>query len=242
MVIRWTLAALFIALLPASPELFAQNGTSDKSSLTQPLSHQLRWESARAAVMDIASPDASEQNSGKGIASLRSLLIPGWGQLKSGNKLKGYSFLAAEVTLITLLITFKSYSGWLEDDYRAFARQHAGISGGKDQQFYVDMGNWKDHIAYNEQRIRYRQFDIMYTAPDEEWSWDSEENRLYFKSLRINADRAGHKALLVSGALLLNHLLSAVDAARGSNKTKALSISPNLRGGITVNLNFLTGH
>ncbi len=238
MVARWTLIGLLTALLLASPEIFAQSGIVKSSSLPGASSLQLRWESALNAASDIGNGDVGNRKSGKGIASLRSLLIPGWGQIKSGKKLKGYSFLAAEVTLITLLVTFKNYSGWLEDDYRAFARQHAGISGDKDHQFYVDMGNWQDHVSYNEQRIRDRQFDIMYTDSDEEWNWDSKDNRLHFKSLRIDADRADHNALLVTGALLLNHLLSAVDAARSLDKDKVLVVYAHPGGGISVGVRF----
>jgi len=198
---------------------------------------QTNWENARSA----ATPDSEENGELKrrrGRAFVRSLLIPGWGQLTEDRRRRGYGFLAMEATLVASLVAFNSYRNWLEDDYRAYARQHAGVSGGHDHQFYVDIGNWNDRDAFNQQRLRYRQFDRIYTSPSDDWLWDSDRNRQHFKSIRIASDQAEQNALLVVGGLLLNHLLSAIDASRGVKKAdRRVSVAPSSNGGLAVRLN-----
>ena len=236
MVKRALLAGLLAVLTIFGSELFGQ--TLDDFCVTQQhpdLQSMLTWDSA--AISTTAEPLSGKTRSG-GEEFFNSLLIPGWGQLKKGNKLKAYAFFAAEVTLITSLIAFKSYQGWLEDDYRTFAGQHSGISGNRSHQFYVNIGNWQNRDAYNEQRLMDRQFDQMYTSSADDWSWDSEENRSSFKSMRLTADRTGQKTMITVGVLLLNHLLSAVDASGKSGSRRNLAFSPNDRGGITFGMSF----
>jgi len=199
------------------------------------IKYQLRWESARAANSSTGSK-SENQNSGKGITSLKSLLIPGWGQISNGNKLKGYAFLGAEVALITAIFTYRAYSGWLEDDYKAFAMQHAAISQDNGHLWYVDIGNWMDNTSYNEQRLRDRQFDALYTRPAEEWHWDTDGNRREFKSMRIASDRMEQNALLMTGAIILNHLLSAVDASGKTKEKQSFSLMPYSNGGVSIGM------
>jgi len=170
------------------------------------------------------------------IGSFKSLLIPGWGQLAGGEKARGYLFLTTEALLVGGLLSQKLYQGWLEDDYRTFAVQHAGVQGGRDHQYYVDVGNWMTVGEYNEQRLRYRQFDAMFTDPAYDWRWDSEENRAEFKNTRLRADAAGQRALLFGGGLLLNHLLSFIDASRLTHSGRSVSLSTAPDGATMVKL------
>lgn len=151
----------------------------------------------------------------RGRAFARSLLIPGWGQITEGRGSIGYTFLTTEAVLICSFIGLRVYGSWLEDDYKTYADQHAGITGSHGHQFYVDIGNWMNNRLFNEQRIINRQFDQMYITPGDEWSWDSDENRIWFKSRRISSDRARQNSIMVVGALVLNHLVSAIEASRG---------------------------
>jgi len=199
---------------------------------------RLNWEHARTA-SDAGSAVERKSTPQRKQPFFKSLLLPGWGQLSEGNRFKAYAFFAVEATLITSLTAFQIYKGWLEDDYRAFARQHAGISGDKDHQYYVDIGNWLNNDDFNQQRLRNRQFDQLYTDFSDSWCWDSDENRLHFKSVRIDADRAGQKSLIVVGALILNHLFSAVDASGKSNSNSGkVTLESHQDGGISVGLNY----
>lgn len=170
------------------------------------------------------------------IGSFKSLLVPGWGQLAGGEKTRGYLFLTTEVLLVGGLLSQTLYQGWLEDDYRIFAVQHAGVQGDRDHQYYVDVGNWMTVGEYNEQRLRYRQIDEMFTDPAYDWRWDSEENRAEFKNTRLRADAAGQRVLLFGGGLLLNHLLSFIDASRLTHSGRSASLSTTPDGATMVKL------
>ncbi|MFN3821703.1 MAG: hypothetical protein ACK4OO_05160, partial [bacterium] len=121
--------------------------------------------------------------------SLTSFIIPGWSQLAQGKTIKGYVFIAAEAGLILAIISLRQYAHWLEKDYRQFAYQHSGASLDGNHQYYVDIGNWMKTEEYNEQRLRDRQFDRLYTEPEFYWRWQSDEKRRKFKEIRLASDR-----------------------------------------------------
>ncbi|MDP8228303.1 MAG: hypothetical protein P9M15_02485 [Candidatus Electryoneaceae bacterium] len=181
----------------------------------------------------------------RGKAFRKSLVLPGWGQISSGNKLKGYIFLGAETALIAGAIGYQMYGNWLEDDYTDFAGHHAGFVGDRSHQFYVDIGNWLDRQSYNEQRIRDRNFDALYNNPADDWQWDSDENRRHFKAMRISSDRSKQLVIFMVGGIIINHLASAIDAARGTGSTgssddqRTVSILPTEDGrGLQIRLLF----
>jgi len=191
------------------------------------------------------SPSAEDKSrrTRKSQAFLRSVLIPGWGQLHDDRRTAGYGFLAAEAILLGGVVFSKTYSRWLEDDYRTFAAQHAGVSRDSEHQYYVDIGNWMDRASYNEARLRDRQFDAMYTTPGTDWHWDSDANRRHFKDIRIKSDTYGQTAILFIGGLILNHVASAVEAGRGASNTSPISIQPTVSAsgasGIAARVNML---
>ncbi|MBM3325522.1 MAG: hypothetical protein FJY65_00855 [Calditrichaeota bacterium] len=181
----------------------------------------------------LAQPDAADKirSQRQGRAFIQSLLIPGLGQWLDGRKTKAYLFFTAEAVLLGGIIGSRLYAGWLVDDYRQFARQHAGVSAERDHQFYVDIGNWMNQQAFNEQRLRDRQFDRLYDSSEDAWQWDTDANRSHFKSIRLYSDRLNNQALMFVGGLLLNHFLSAIDAASGGKEgSNKLSVAPSQIG------------
>jgi len=247
------LLAAIILIIPATPAISGNqliglspavaNVQTTQNSINRVLCSSLGinarigWESVQSAISVDVSTE-SRSRSEKGQPFFKSLLIPGWGQLTQGKRLKAYTFFAVEASLIASLIAFNKYQGWLEDDYRTFAQQHAGVNGDRDHNYYVDIGNWQDQEAYNEKRLRDRQFDLMYTNANDSWNWDSEASRLNFRSMRISADRASQKSLIVVGVMILNHLFSAVDASGKTGKKKSVEVSSSPLGGIKVGMYF----
>ena len=169
-----------------------------------------------------------------GKAFLRSVLVPGWGQLSAGRKTTGYAFLASEIALVSGIIILRTHAAWLEDDYRQFARQHAGVSADRDHGYYVDIGNWMDRLSFNEKRLQDRQLDRLYRSSRYDWNWDSDAKRRHFKSMRIDSDTARQKSMLFVGGLLLNHLISAIEAGRTGS---GLHLSVNTPGSDALSLN-----
>lgn len=191
----------------------------------------LRWRS-------VDNPSASERRRQQAGAFWQSLLVPGLGQLAAGRRTTGYAFLTVEAGLIGSLVGLRTYAGRMEDDYRAFAVQHAGVSPDHNHQYYVDIGNWLDARSYNDERLRDRSFDALYLNPGDAWRWDEGGSRARFKSMRIASDRARNRALMVVGGLVLNHLFAAIEAARGAAASPSLGMAPLPEGGATVMLTF----
>lgn len=154
---------------------------------------------------------------------LSSLLIPGWGQYKQGRKNQALMFFGFELAMWGGMFAVKSYGEWLENDYRTFAVLHAGIdTRGKDHDYYVDIGNYQSLDEFNQVQQLERDYESLYLSGDYQWEWDGDSNRQDFKNLRIKADKYKHSVIYFAGAIVINHLVSAVEAARHARKKESL--------------------
>lgn len=146
-----------------------------------------------------------------------SLALPGMGELYAGSFSTGKYFLMADAGLWLTYGAFISHGNWLRNDARAFAQQHAHVLlNGKDDQFEVNIGNFENVEQYNQQKLRNREYSLLYTAPEYSWQWDSEAYREQFKSLRIRSDEIYRNANFLIGAAVVNRVISAFMAGRAA--------------------------
>ncbi len=150
----------------------------------------------------------------KGQAMFRSLIIPGWGQNYAGRNKRAKYFFITEVMLWTSYTGFKIYENWLENEYKVFAKTHAQADPtDKVHKYFVNIGNYSNIYEYNAAKLNYRSLDEVY--PEDAsyyWQWDNDINRHDFKMMRIRSDNANYRALFTLGAVLVNHIVSAIDA------------------------------
>lgn len=170
---------------------------------------------------------------------LSSLLIPGWGQYKQDRTDKALIFFGFEAVMWGGIFATRAYSKSLAQDYRVYAEVHAGInSDGKNHDYFVDIGNYDSMTQFNEVQQLERDYDSIYSGDNYEWSWDSENNRNTFEDLRIQSDRFKHNAVYFAGAIVVNHLVSAIDAARfnrlNQNLKAGIDFSPQGTGMLTI--------
>jgi hypothetical protein len=140
------------------------------------------------------------------------------GELYAGGG-DGYSsgkyFTIAEGALWITLAAVDIHAGTMQDDSRSFAAQHAGFAGaGKDDDFYSDIGNFSDIYAYNEQVLRDRDPEDLYDPETHFWSWDEADNRSTYRDARIASEEMYNNTRFVVAAIGINHVLSAINAAR----------------------------
>ena len=158
----------------------------------------------------------AQEKSGKK-AFFLSLLIPGAGQVYVGEKGWAKAFLLSEGMLWLGYAGFREYESWGENDYRVFASVHAGVDPkGKDAAFFDDVGFYDSVYARN-RVTRWEEgsrIPLYAEQPRAAWEWDSEASRRKFRSLRSSSIRADRRALYVVGAIMLNHVMSAIHAAR----------------------------
>ncbi len=185
--------------------------------------------SGGAAALDSPQMLTSEREISRGGAVLRSLLIPGWGEYYLGYKGTGRVFIATEVILWASVIGFETYSQWKEDQFIASAAEHASAQmDGKSDDFYADLGNYASTEAYNEAKLRNRDYEALYTDPSYFWAWDSDQNRLDYDHTRIESRSAHNKIYFFIGAAALNRLISFIDTGKKATDLLRQKKTPQL--------------
>ncbi|MDD5087518.1 MAG: hypothetical protein PHI18_01800 [bacterium] len=172
-------------------------------------------------------------------AFLKSLVIPGWGQYSLGQPNSALAFFGGELVLVGGMLTLDAYGRSTRDDYQALARIYGGVVGGHDHDFYVDVGNWMTVDQYNERRLRERDYDALYTSTTDRWSWDSNAHRAEMERIRVKSDRAFNSVIYLVGAMVANHIASAIHAGRTSARLRAQSqaaLSPTWTMGVQPHL------
>jgi hypothetical protein len=106
----------------------------------------------------------------------------------------------------------------IRDDSRAFARAHAGITpAGKDDQYFVDIGNFMNVYDFNDKKLRDREPEKMYNPnSDYSWQWDTDLSRATFRDKRVASDNMYNNEKFVFAAILINHVGSAINAVRSA--------------------------
>jgi hypothetical protein len=162
-----------------------------------------------------SAPPADTRRS-PGLAAAASLLLPGMGEWYAGEPGGGKYFVIAEGALWLTYLAFELYGNALRDDARSFAVARAGVNpAGKDDQFYVDVGNFLDVREYNEKQLRDREPDRLYDAAGGfAWSWSTDGDRAMFRDQRLSAETMFNNRKFVAAAIVINHLASAINAAR----------------------------
>ncbi|TAK64000.1 MAG: hypothetical protein EPO24_03625 [Bacteroidetes bacterium] len=149
-----------------------------------------------------------------------SLLLPGLGEWYAGDYSSGKYLSMAEGGLWLTWASFRLYGDWIQNDARTYAVQHAGITtDNKDDQYFIDIGNFVSVDAYNEQVLRDRDDDKVYDANSHyNWNWDTDNNREQYRQLRVQSDKVYNNANFVIAAIIVNHVISGINAARTATK------------------------
>jgi hypothetical protein len=153
-----------------------------------------------------------------GLAALYSLLLPGMGELYADGFSSGKYFLLAEGLLWLGYAGLEVYGNTLQDDARSFAAANAGVNpAGKDDQYFVDIGNFMNIRDYNEKQARDREVDRIYTPETAyAWQWRTDADRSQYRAQRIKAEEMWNGKKFVAAALIINHVASAINAGRSA--------------------------
>jgi len=184
----------------------------------------------------------SEQYSKKspGLAILLSMLLPGMGELYADNYSSGKYFTVAEGMLWGAYIGMNTYGNWLKDQYKSFAVSSAGVnSQGKNADYYATIANYLNIDEYNNDQALNQNFSAMYNSSQYHWNWQSQNDRKAYRNLWVSGEQAHNDLRFVVGALILNRIASAINAARlvaAYNKRLSDQMSWNVSVGV-VNSN-----
>jgi hypothetical protein len=187
------------------------------------------WQSVLAGGFgeQLVSEEQIPENSapGKGRAFFLSFVLPGAGEYYVGSKKWATVFAVSELTLWTTFTAFRLYGNGKRDDSRLFAVAHAGIDpAGKSDQYFIDIENFLSVVAYNDFKLQQRDIDALYPEDGTyAWQWDNESSRTKYERMRVAKDQAYNRSMIVVAAVVLNHLVSGVDAIRVANQKASLS-------------------
>lgn len=184
--------------------------------------------------VDLAPP--GHRGPGPAGAALRSLLIPGWGQLAGGHKTQAAVFGALELATWTSFATFQRQGALRRDAYFATARLFAGIDlEDKDTSTRKLVGQYRSSDVYNQYVVlreatffyedpveRQQYIDSRSIAAEDAWNWgDSFDSFERYRAERRASEQAFKNAQYALGFAIINRLVSAVAAARSSASSRA---------------------
>jgi hypothetical protein len=193
-----------------------------------------------AGALQLEGTTAEDGRKSIGLGVLYSLLLPGMGELYAGGYGSGKYFTAAEGVLWLTLGAIDLHARSMQDDARSFAAIHAGFDpAGKNDSYYINIGNFTDIWSYNEQVLRDRDAYKLYDPQSPAfWEWDSDANRDLYREQRVASDQMFNNTRFVAAAIAINHVLSAINAARlivSGNRSLgtdgSLDIGANVLGG-----------
>jgi len=225
---------LILLLLPSL--LFAQ---SNNSKSLQELKRQIDIQPI--AENDIVVPDEALQKKNPGLAILYSMLLPGMGELYAGNYETGKYFTIADAVFWGALVGLNVYGNWQKDNYIAYAETHAGIiSTGKDENYYAHIGEYLDVEQYNREQDLGHNFEDVYNTETHYWSWESNSTRVEYRDMWSSSEEAYNNIRFAAGALVLNRLISAINAVRlvtAHNRKVKEQITWNVSFGVQQQVN-----
>lgn len=149
-------------------------------------------------------------------ATLFSFVLPGAGQWYAGAHDRAGIFLASEGIAWAAFGYFETVGAIKRTDYKAYASANAGIDPtGKDDTFYRILSFYDSREEYNAagriiEPSRPYYPDVSYW----DWQWNSSASLEQYRTLRNQSNEAFNRGKFALGALLLNRLVSAVDAWR----------------------------
>ncbi len=190
---------------------------------------------------------------------IKSMIIPGWGQLASGNN-TGYINLATEVVLISSKLYCDNEADINKEHSINYAIKYAHIgSESYSNDYYKTIGRYDSSYfepnGYNQEVLeqaaelfpgdnvaQQEYINENQIAENMNWRWDSSSNRYKYNSLRRDYHDYEDYSKTLVGVIIANHLISTIDMMiryKNRNKTPKVSLNTSLKSDYTpmVNLN-----
>ncbi|MDI6803202.1 MAG: hypothetical protein QME58_05065 [Bacteroidota bacterium] len=215
------------------------NSDNGHKNIVDFFNQSIELESRNASVFSAYS---ASQKKSVPLAVALSLVLPGMGELYTGDYSRGKYLTSAEGFLWLTFTSVQLYGTWLKNDARLFAVTNAGVNlDGKDDKFFVNIGNYSDIYWYNERKLQDREEDQLYDPNSNYyWQWNNEASRQKYRYIRIKSDEVFNSRQFIVGAILANHIVSAINAgmlASKYNKQSGVTNNFQINSKLRVNAN-----
>ena len=165
-------------------------------------------------------------------AFMMSALVPGMGQKYTKNYTSMGLFLSSEIGIIFSYISFVNKRDSYEDSYKILAQTKGGSSYSGDDSYYQKMQQYMSSDDYNA-KIQFDAWEYFYLynndydsyeqyvqensiSPEKSWKWNSKKDWNKYHKYRNDRQNFDVYAKLAVGAILVNHIISGIDALRAA--------------------------
>lgn len=238
---------LFILLILALPVFCQTNNSESFYSLKQQTLKNIKETTPSD---QISLFDNAKQKKSTGLAIIYSLLLPGMGELYAESYDSGIYFTVADGVLWGTFIGMNVYGNWQKDRYIAYAQANAGITtNNKDDDYYATIGDYLDIDKFNNEKALEGNYGEMYNTQLYSWKWNSTEERKSYRNMWVSSEQTFNDIRFVVGALILNRVVSAINAVRLVSKYNSklneevgwdlsFGVKSNQNLPLTLNINF----
>ena len=159
---------------------------------------------------------------------VKSIIIPGWGEASLGHQKSSRFFIHSEAILLVSCLSAYKIGDIKQNEYIAFANEHAGAKNISDHRYWVDIGNYNSNQAFDEEHLRMRDGKQGQWSSNP-WFWKAgDSDRKRFEKIRIDSDKLFFTGKFIIGGIILNHIVSGINTlylTRINNK-KSYSLLP----------------
>lgn len=156
-------------------------------------------------------------------AALFSLVLPGAGQYYVHNHSTSKIFFGIESAFWLSYYGFRKYGVFKDDAAKGWAITKAGASPVNTDELYWIKMTYYDNRDRNEGQyeLGYNQMIGVYEGvnavlfpetPEYYWNWENRDDRQKYRNLRNQSKNAYERADVIVGAIIANHIVSAVEA------------------------------
>ena len=175
------------------------------------------------------------------IALLKSAILPGWGEISLGDK-TGYIFMATEFIFWSSKIYFNEEEKLKEKEAYNYALKYAHIDphNNYNETYYYNIsrfissgfepGGYNAYVVQQAENIEdpiLKQEYIQNNIYSDEyyWNWDNKDKMHEYGIKRKDASHFVDYAKTIGGAIIANHVFSAINSLRVSSKLKKMNLS-----------------
>jgi len=174
---------------------------------------------------------------------VRSLILPGWGELKMEETKRSRILMASDLSIFVTYFLGKSFNVSYINQYKAYGTLYANADmQGKDYSFIVNMSNYNSMSEYNQDMYNRKNYDDIYENSDYNWEWNGTNKRLKFNSMRESSIISSKFAEFAVAGLIINRVISIIDVLYLTNKNSSVKlnafVSPEKNDGISLNVSF----
>lgn len=158
---------------------------------------------------------------------LRSVVLPGWGQMHAGHTTRGTIYMGLEASIWAGVGVSYLQGIFTRDDFRNLAMEEAGIDvSSRDRDFQDDVGNFSTSAEYNDyirSLARYyypddpdaqrEYFDSNARYGSDGWNWSGTGAMNQYSDTLRDSREWFRRTTYVAAFALVNRVVSAIDAS-----------------------------